>query len=764
MKDWSDGRPQEVRSKVQSGICLFFSIFRISINLFPNYHLKSTSNNALNQLSPTGDHKTLQGFGPNDGRNQTDPFPTDPKKDEFINSYMKEKSSRDSKAELLAITNPEVEADILNSIEQKYFQLISDPQKAEQLVLEDLPQELDLNYLTEQKSVLKRQLIVVSKKVSDLILKNEFKYRTELERVTKLQTDLSEAIKVCTSGRNHLSCAKRDFTGVSLGIVASYRRREVLKSLLKSLQTIKTLQETDIRLRELLDEDEDYTGAIQLYLECNKVVSALKHYSCISELNTKLQDTLEMTEEQIDVALSKMCLTFNKDLYLKLMCAYNLLGKTQTAMDQLLMHFASAIHNKAFSIVLGYVELFASTPDSSSNFHKRQYNELCKCLTSESFVVCLTDLCKALWDIMANYFRILSFHKEEAIDYTVSETTTESDPNSDVNNEIDSTFNKTFVIQKLEHGLVRIWQDVQQKVRTLVQNHDFSVYNFDDFIKILGIAEKMIEIGDEFCDNKSEDLQDLLHKQTCNYFQSYHKSCMYELKEFLDTEVWTICPVHDFSLTHLQEFQFLRTSLPTRRVLSPNSSPNKKEIKQEYYFSDSFLRPNDNIPANQKTPFDVEEEAIDDKQSEANNNHVNEVKVSNGESDNSELIMTNTTLNVLRLFGKYMQIMSILRPIAYDVLLCMFQLFDYYLFTIYKFFAKDMLIMSENSLSDDMKSTLRRISDNLIADGKPNNDFALEVSTTKNKYLSPTLSSMVDMSSSETLFGLAERVVAVESL
>ena len=719
--------------------------------------------NQTNERSP-------QTSGSTDGRNASDLILNDIKKDEFINSYMREKSNRESNSDLLVINNPDMESDILNGIEQKYFQFISDPHMAEQLILEDLPQELDLNYLTEQKTRLKRQLIVVSRKVSDLILKNEFKYKTELERVTKLQTCLSEAIKVCTSGRTHLGFAKRDFTCVSLGIVASYRRREVLKSLLKSLQTIKTLQETDIRLRELLEEDEDYTRAIQLYLECNKVVSSLKHYNCISELNTKLQDTLENTEEQIDVALSKMCLTFNKDMYVKLMCAYNLLGKTQTAMDQLLMHFASAIHNKAFGIVLGYVELFAA--DTTSNYHKRQYNELCKCLTTDSFIVCLTDLCKALWDIMANYYRILSFHREEGVE-ELDEDIEILNLNDSVDQQMDTTFNKRFVIQKLEHGLVRIWQDVQQKVRTLVQNHDLSLYNFDEFIKILGIAEKMIEIGEEFCGNKSEELQNSLHKQTNNYFLCYHKSSMYELKEFLDNEIWNLCPVHDFNLIHLQEFNFLRTSLPQRTVLSPNTSPNKR---QKYYFSNYFLDPKD-IP-NQRTPFDCEEEVNDNKQSALNQEikdetlfstenedkrHLNSVNMSNGESVRSEPILTNTTLNVLRLFGKYMQMMSVLRPIAFDVLLCLFQLFDYYLFAVYKFFGKDIMCLSDNLLSTEMKTTLKRISDNLIFDEK-SYEMNVEITNGKNRYFPPTLSSMVDMSSVENLLGLAERIVAVESL
>jgi hypothetical protein len=54
--------------------------------------------------------------------------------------------------------------------------------------------------------------------------------------------------------------------------------------------------------------------------------------------------------------------------------AYRLLGKTQMAMDQLHMHFASAIHNAAFSVVLGYVELCSG----GSTFYKKQFKQLCE--------------------------------------------------------------------------------------------------------------------------------------------------------------------------------------------------------------------------------------------------------------------------------------------------------------------------------------------------------------------------------------------------
>lgn len=33
--------------------------------------------------------------------------------------------------------------------------------------------------------------------------------------------------------------------------------------------------------------------------------------------------------------------------------------------------------------------------------------------------------------------------------------------------------------------------------------------------------------------------------------------------------------------------------------------------------------------------------------------------------------------------------MNVLKPIAFDVIICMSQLFDYYLYTVYSFFATD---------------------------------------------------------------------------
>jgi len=56
----------------------------------------------------------------------------------------------------------------------------------------------------------------------------------------------------------------------------------------------------------------------------------------------------------------------------------------QASVDQLLMHFTSAVHNTAFTKILGYAELCSGTGDGS--FQKRQYNDLC---TVNTVILCI---------------------------------------------------------------------------------------------------------------------------------------------------------------------------------------------------------------------------------------------------------------------------------------------------------------------------------------------------------------------------------------
>uniref|UniRef100_A0A674PNZ3 VPS50 EARP/GARPII complex subunit n=1 Tax=Takifugu rubripes TaxID=31033 RepID=A0A674PNZ3_TAKRU len=693
--------------------------------------------------------------------------------------------------------DPQAEQEIIDSIEEVYFS--NDAFDMVQHELEKLPPELNLQELEEYRDKLKRQQAAVSKKVADLILEKQPAYVKELERVTALQTNLQLAAVICTNARRQLGVAKEGFTGASLGLLANQRRRHLLTGLLKSLRTIKTLQRTDVRLSEMLEE-EDYPGAIQLCLECQKAASTFKHYSCISELNSKLQDTLEQIEEQLDVALSKTCKHFDVAHYTKVQLAYTLLGKTQTAMDQLHMHFTQAIHNTVFQVVLGYVELCAGNADTK--FQKMQYKDLCTHITLDSYIPCLTDLCKALWEVMLSYHRTMQWHEEH------DNMETSPGPGSN-KGQGDSVVDRSYVKKKLEHGLTRIWQDVQLKVKAYILGTDMSNFKYDDFIVVLDVISRLMQVGEEFCGSKSEVLQESIKWQSVNYFKHYHRARLEELRMFLENETWELCPVKsNFNIAQLHEFKFMGqcrspSVSPSRQAASSTGlaqeelslfqlyllegNPFEMHIEHKEEETEDVLASNgyesdelekcvyqdyDN-DSDSDVPEELKQDYVDEQTGDAPLKSVSRETIRSKKKSDYNLnkanapILTNTTLNVIRLVGKYMQMMNILKPIAFDVIHCVSQLFDYYLYAVYTFFGRNDMYESSSLglISSRLRTTLNRIQESLIevAAGE-NAGVHGAVEERKEKVPSPHLSQLVVLTNSGTLYGLAQRVVATESL
>ena len=62
-------------------------------------------------------------------------------------------------------------------------------------------------------------------------------------------------------------------------------------------------------------------------------------------------------QKQLDVALGKMCKNFNPVKYERMLTAYRYLGKTQIAMDQLVIHFMNAINHESFSVIMDHVKV-----------------------------------------------------------------------------------------------------------------------------------------------------------------------------------------------------------------------------------------------------------------------------------------------------------------------------------------------------------------------------------------------------------------------
>ncbi|RZF38465.1 hypothetical protein LSTR_LSTR011955 [Laodelphax striatellus] len=653
--------------------------------------------------------------------------------------------------------------EVLDSVLPEYFQC--DGFDSALFELKKLPPVLNKQCIEEVCSQLERQHRVVSKQVLKLILDKTVVCEEEFARVLETKKLVGETVDAVKRARTDLSLAHQHFTTASLGILANYRKRTLVLDLLRSLNTIKTLERTEARLQELLSNG-DFPGAISLLLECQGVAATYRHFACVAALSGKLQDTLDMAEEQLDVALSKMCYKFEADIYNKLQAAYSLLGKTRTAMDQLLMHFTSAIHNSAFSVVHSYVE--------QNNSTKKQYNELCKCVQETDFIPCLVSLCQALWKIVSSYHEVACWHQNHFSNSTATD------------DNFESNLNEQYVRQKLKNGLDRLWHDVQTRVSSLVLAVNLIHYKVDEFLQVLAILHRLEQIGKEFSQSESEELQNSIRKQSILYFRRYHAGRLDELRIFLENEVWTPCPVRpDFSLVHLQEFKGLRCSVQQCSGVGSSSSHGSQDGSVvgsgDGYFSrftcstsntpfDTILDPNpladSSFPDSINEPSGYFSEESDEEGPElhgeiahndrSSHNRYNKKNTLGGETCP---LLTNTTLTVLRHCGKYLQMSRLLRFIAADVFVCLIQLFEYYLYSVHYFFASDLpKYQIEIPSSLKLQSVLKRIGDSLIQNPSEPHDESGQTVPAAN--ISPD----VDLTNSEQLFGLQERVVAVESL
>jgi hypothetical protein len=174
---------------------------------------------------------------------------------------------------------------------------------------------------------------------------------------------------------------------------------------------------------------------------------------------------------------------------------------------------------------------------------------------------------------------------------------------------------------------------------------------------------------------------------------------------FLENETWQLCPViDDFSIFKLQEYKFLKTNIGS-------SSKSSQLVFKEYFLNESNVSNSDStinsgvntsngnskeINNNMKSlltidnPFEIIANSTDQTENIFNENEPNVEELnSNKEDKNNIPIITYTSLNIIRLFGKYIHMLSIFKIISNEVISYLMQLFYFYLYYVYYHFVTE---------------------------------------------------------------------------
>lgn len=618
-------------------------------------------------------------------------------------------------------------------------------------------------------NVLKSQHKVISKRVLQLILEKRNECNTEFQNINETEKIVQESVWVCQKARSYLNFAKNHLTTSSLEILAAYKKRQTLVDVLEILKFFQELKSTNQKIQDLLQLG-NFSEAISILLQNKNQSEKYAEYTCTESLKQKLQDTLDLTEVSLDKSLNGITQKFDAKVYSELVNAYKLIGKTHLAMDLLHMNFISATHSSAFNVLKENLDQIPSD-------QKFLFEQMCESLSLDNLVPCLTQLSKAFWKILVCYYQVKLWHQNYKL-YNSNQPSTSKDHNEDL-------LNDEYIQEKLKKGQVRIWSDIQAKICSFITITKLSHLKYESFIQVLSIVQRLKKVGNEFCDDNSQKMIESMKKQSIEFFKRYHISCLDEVNLFIEHEVWI--QVQSFSsVMQLQEFRMVKRALkrhflekktgdgetavlavntnsPSKRSreVADDSSANSQDESSVYGSCGYFVRfsekssPFENLFDQKMIEEDILAGVADEtscyySEDSSDNDNENGSQMPVGDDNNqATLTVNNTSLNILRVVGRYLKMCRLLYAISAHIIYSMTELIDFYIYAIYEIFARDLSVPGDALHSDELNSNLKRISETVVS---------------KMRKWPPSMQMIeMDLKDSEQFFSLAKRINAVES-
>eukprot|EP01133_Synstelium_polycarpum_P007473 gene7473-8744_t len=249
-------------------------------------------------------------------------------------------------------------------------------------------------------------------------------------------------------------------------------------------------------------------------------------------------------------------------------------------------------------------------------------------------------------------------------------------------------------------------------------------FKIEEFLKVLESVNQFIDVGHEFSSDDASLLKTAMHQQSHAYFENFHKKRIEDLRTMLENEMWNRMPLpNDFTVLSIQEFGGVMAMTDnntatgshswsaTPMVGSPLLSLNLGEPKPVSFNPSDHDVPFFNNFKQDGNPFSLKEgrktlsEAAGDRIQGGSATTANNGEATSAAKTNSPLI-SSTTINVVRLFGKYLQMMKILKHLAYPIFTAISQLLEYYVYSVFIFFGE----CSNTNLFDQGHDSISNIS------------------------------------------------------
>ena len=411
---------------------------------------------------------------------------------------------------------------------------------------------------------------------------------------------------------------------------------------------------------------------------CLRSLNSFHNYSCCIDLSSKLLDIQQTITQKLDSNLFVLCADFQPKEYLNLMAAYNSLGKGEAAVDKIALNYVQRVREITKKTLFEhYSNLLKKFPSKDLDGIISHISDSSKDCSAHIFILTIKSLCDRYCGIIFSFSDISLYHdllpERMLREHFVS---------------------RTLLCGKFYQGKVLIWRETEKILNSLLSSYKYENIPYEILIYIVEIVIIYIYVGTSFCKCSINYLHETIKSLSSNYFENYHNLRMDDLKLFLETESWELCPLPaNFSLDQFPEFSFLYNSLSSvsHCIYGSNSISNVFDLTS--------------LESRGQLLHLIHKVGLESVSSEDSLifKHLPEFNspASSRNVSQTILLTANTTLITLKNIGRYVQFMISLPMIALELFQFICLLYKFYLSVTNLYFA-DLRSFTPDSASTEI--------------------------------------------------------------
>ena len=396
-------------------------------------------------------------------------------------------------------------------------------------------QDITVDVLHKQEERLSNQVEAVSTKLAKDVNEHYEDFVQGMRNITELTDGLEQSFVTVKNGRRNISFA-RESVGRAMRVAESHTRKKSLMAALDMLVRVRECQSFEARIRSSL-EASCFVDAVVEYAQAMNILKSLDGLTCAETLGRDLRALLWDLMNSVEAVLFKVCGDFKPEEYSPLFDAYMQFGSEVKPLgDKVQELFLRSVETQTEGMLRLHSMTRAGVTENDDAAAARKarmpYKELCQQLSPTQFFPCFQKTLEVLFALLTSHHRMLRWHEEQ-----IEATENEGDDAGENQTRVEAY---KAIIGALLRSRRAIADMAGARIAALLQAS--SAPSSGQFKAVLDWAKTFIETAEAFCGTQASTLRGHLERAGDRYFQQLHLQRLEALREMLESEMWTRLP------------------------------------------------------------------------------------------------------------------------------------------------------------------------------------------------------------------------------